>query len=267
MYVMIREGSTEKNLEELLPLVTEKSFPRFFFVTDDRHAQDILHDGDVDGVVRRAIRLGLDPIRAIQMATINPATYFRLRHVGAIAPGYLANIVVLDSLADFRVHSVYHRGLLVVREGRPLFEPSVTAAGRLKHTVNIRPFGVKHLRLRAKKDGMMPVIEVVPGQVITRKKLAQVTVRDGVVVSDPGKDILKLVVVERHRASGRIGIGLVSGFGLQKGAMASSVAHDSHNIVAVGVDDADIYAAVKEIERMQGGLVVVAGDEVLAGLA
>jgi len=266
MHIMIREGSTEKNLEALLPLVTDRTWPRCLFVVDDRHAGDILHDGDIDAVVRKAIKLGLEPVRAIQLATINAASYFRLDRLGAVAPGYFANLIVLKRLADFQVDEVFYRGRLVAREGKLLFSLSQVAGERLTHTVNIKPFSVKDLRLRVKTE-IQTVIEVVPGQIITRKKLLKAQVVDGLIVADTSRDILKAVVVERHKASGRIGRGLVTGFGLKKGALASSIAHDSHNIVAVGVDDNDIYAAVKAIEQMQGGLAAVTDGKILASLA
>jgi adenine deaminase len=266
MHVMIREGSTEKNLEALLPLVTDKTYRRCFFVVDDRSGADILQDGDIDAVVRQAIRLGLDPVRAIQMATINAATYFRLDKLGAIGPGYHANLIVIESLPDFRVDMVFHRGRLVAQGGKPLFSLSPARGNRLTHTVNVKPFSVDALKLRASGE-MQPVIEVIPGQIITRKKFLKVNVAGGFVLADTSADVLKAVVVERHRATGRIGVGMVTGFGLKKGALASSIAHDAHNIVAVGVSDNDIFAAVKEVERLQGGLAAVADGNVLASLA
>ena len=266
MHVMIREGSTEKNLEDLLPLVTDKTWQRCFFVVDDRSCVDILRDGDIDAVVRKAIRLGLDPVRAIQMATINTAGYFRLEGLGAVAPGYFANLIVLDSLADFQVKMVFYRGRMVARDGKPLFELRKPGVSRLTHTVNIKPFTVDALKLRAKGD-KQPAIEIIPGQIITRKKQVKVSVRGGLVQPDTDRDILKAAVVERHQATGNIGLGLVTGFGLKRGALASSTAHDSHNIVAVGTNDDDIFAAVKEVERLQGGLVVAVGGKVLGSLA
>ena len=149
MYVMIREGSSEKNLEALLPLVTDKTYPRCLFVVDDRHAEDILHDGDIDAVVRKAIRLGLDPVRAIQMATINAATYFRLDRLGAVAPGYFANFIILDNLKDFQVKEVYYQGKKVAENGKPLFKLPKPPANKLNHTVNIKPFTIDKLKLKA----------------------------------------------------------------------------------------------------------------------
>ncbi len=266
MYVMIREGSSEKNLEALLPLVTDKTYPRCFFVVDDRHAEDILHDGDIDAVVRKAIKLGLDPVRAIQMATINTANYFRLDKLGAIAPGYYANFIVFDNLKDFRVKAVYYRGQKVAENGKPVFSLPPAPANRLNRSVNIKPFSLNALRLKATGEQTL-AIEIVPGQIITRKKQVKVSTRDGYIMPEPARDILKVAVIERHKATGNIGLGLVTGFGIKRGALASSTAHDSHNIVAVGASDEDIYVAVKELERLQGGLVVTAGGKVLGSLA
>ncbi len=266
MFVMIREGSSEKNLDALLPLVTDKTYKRCLFVVDDRSCVDLLKDGDIDAVVRKAIRRGLDPVRAVQLATINPAEYFRLSGLGAVAPGYQANLIVISDLADLRMDMVFYHGKLVAREGKPLFRADKPQGRELPGTINIKPFSIGALKLAASRDAR-PVIEIVPGQIITRKRWAEVSVRDGFVMPDISRDILKLAVVERHKATGNIGVGLVNGFGLKQGALASSIAHDSHNIVAVGTNDEDIFAAVKEIERLRGGLVATAQGKVLASLA
>ncbi|MBN1176820.1 MAG: adenine deaminase [Dehalococcoidales bacterium] len=266
MYLMIREGSTEKNLEALLPLVTDMTYKRCLFVVDDRHGVDILRDGDIDAVVRKAIKLGLDPVRAIQLASINTADYFRLDGLGAVASGYFANLIVLDDLHDFKVNTVFYRGKTVAVDGRPLFESYRPAGGRLTDTVNVKPFRVNNLKLKASGEER-PVIEVIPGQIITRRKQMKVSVKDGLVMPDTGRDIIKAVVVEKHHATGNIGIGMVTGFGLKRGAIASSTAHDSHNIVAVGATDGDIYAAVIEIERLKGGQTAVAGGKVIGSVA
>jgi len=260
MWLMLREGSSEKNLEALLPLVTDKTFQRCMFVVDDRSCLDLLKDGDIDGVVRKAIRLGLDPVRAIQLATINPAEYFRRQGLGAVAPGYMANLIVLGDLTQLKIEQVFYRGKPVAKNGEPLF-PTPKASGGLDDTVRIKPFTTEALKFTA-SGGNEPVIEVIPGQIITRKKMEKIRA-----VPDLERDILKLVVVERHRATGNIGVGLVGGFGLKRGALASSIAHDSHNIIAVGASDGDIFTAIKEIERLKGGLVAAAGGKVLASLA
>lgn len=266
MRLMIREGSSEKNLEALLPLVSDGNYHRCMLVVDDRNALDVLREGDVDAVVRKAIRLGLDPVRAIQMATLNVAEYFRLEGLGGIAPGYFANMLVLRDLEGLDIAEVYYRGELVAQDGKANFSAPLPSNEWIKHTVNVKPFDVGRLSLAAGAAETFPVIEIIPGQIVTRRRDEKPSRSNGSIVADTERDLLKLVVVERHKATGNIGVGLVGGFGMKRGALATSVAHDSHNIVVVGVDDADIYAAVKEVERNQGGLCVVAGGEVLASL-
>ncbi|MCJ7668895.1 MAG: adenine deaminase [Dehalococcoidia bacterium] len=264
MYLMIREGSSEKNLDALLPLVTDNTYKRCFFVVDDRSCSDLLREGDIDAVVRKAIDRGLEPVRAIQMATINAAEYFRLHDRGAIGPGYMANLITITDLAKLSIDMVFYQGKLVAREGKLLFPPPPVTL-ELKGTVRIKPPMGKSLKIAA-ADETYPVIEIVPGQIVTKKAVEKIKVVDGAVMSDVERDILKLVVVERHKASGNIGLGLVKGFGLKKGALASSVAHDSHNIIAVGANDLDILKAIEEINRLQGGLVVCSNLEILASL-
>jgi adenine deaminase len=264
MYLMIREGSSEKNLDALLPLVTNNNYKRCFFVVDDRNCSDLLWEGDIDAVVRKAIDRGLEPIRAIQMATINAAEYFRLHDRGGIGPGYIANLITINDLAKLDIDMVFYQGKLVAKQGKPLFPlPPITL--ELKDTVRIKPPMGKSLKIAA-VDKTYTVIEIVPGQIVTKKAVEKMRVVDGAIMPDVERDILKLVVVERHRASGNIGVGLVKGFGLKNGALASSVAHDSHNIIAVGTNDFDILKAIEEINRLQGGLVVCANLEILASL-
>lgn len=266
IHLMIREGSSEKNLEELLPLVSDDTYPRCMLVVDDRTCLDLLRDGDMDAVVRKAIQHGLDPIRAIQLATINPADYFRMEGLGAVAPGYWANLIVVADLREFRVESVYYQGRLVAQDGVPLFDAFTPRSRAVRNTVTVRPFGVERLKLPY-RGGTFPVMQVVPGQIITIRHDETPKVEDGLIVSDTERDLLKAVVIERHHATGNIGIGLAKGFGLKRGAIASSVAHDSHNIEVVGVTDEDIYVAAQEVIRMQGGLAVVADGQVLGSLA
>jgi adenine deaminase len=265
MYLMIREGTTEKNLEELLPLVDDYTAPRCMFVVDDRSCRDLQQDGDVDAIVRKAIALGLEPVRAIQLVTINPAVCFGLRGLGTIAPGYRAHLIVADNLRDLRPRQVYFSGRLVAEDGRPLFEERARPDARLTHSFRIKGLSPESFRLPA-VGTRYPVIEIVPGQIITRHAIEEVRRQDGLILPDPERDILKLAVVERHQGSGRVGVGLVRGFGLKRGALASSYAHDSHNIVVAGAGDADMYEAAREVERMQGGLAVVAERRVVASL-
>ena len=265
MHLMIREGSSEKNLDALLPLVTDKSYKRCLFVVDDRSCSDLLHEGDIDAVVRKAIHNGLEPVRAIQLATINAAEYFRLYDRGGIAPGYTANLITITDFSQLEIDMVFYKGQLVAREGSPLLPPPETSATELSDTIRIKPFNIEALRLTTEREDF-PVIEIVPGQIITRNRIEKVKTQHGVAVPDIEKDILKLVVVERHKASGNIGLGLVKGFGLRRGALASSIGHDSHNIIAAGTNDPDILAAIKEVERLHGGLVVCIDGEISAAL-
>jgi adenine deaminase len=275
MYLMIREGSSEKNLDTLLPLVTDNTYKRCFFVVDDRSCSDLLREGDIDAVVRKAISRGLEPVRAIQMATINAAEYFRLHDRGAIAPGYIANFITITDLTRLEIDTVFYKGKPVAKQGKPLFLPPPVTL-ELKDTVRLKSPTGKSLKIplpRRERLGegetleeSYPVIEIIPGQIVTKKAVEKIKVVDGAVMPDVERDILKLVVVERHKASGNIGLGLVKGFGLKKGALASSVAHDSHNIIAVGTNDLEILKAIEEINRLQGGLVVCADLEILASL-
>ena len=266
MYLMIREGSQAKNLDTLLPLVTDNTYKRCLFVTDDRTCSDLLRDGDIEAVVRKAIQRGLDPVRAIQMTTINPAEHFRLYRIGAVAPGYVANLIVISDLHRFQVDMVFCRGKLVAKDSQPLFSAPLLADPELTHTVNVKPFAAEALKIPAKGE-TSPVIEIIPDQVLTKRTDERAKVEQGFIEPDIERDILKLVVVERHKATGNIGLGLVKGFSLKKGALAISIAHDSHNIVVVGTNDQDILLAVKEIERLQGGVVAAVEGQILGSLA
>ena len=264
MHIMLREGSAAKNLRDLLPLVTAKNAGRFLFVSDDRHPADLLSQGHIDFMVRTAVEQGLEPILALQMASINAARYFGLPHLGAIAPGYRADMAILDSLESLRPVKVIKDGVLVAEGGRlcvPL-KPAGVAGGR---RMNIAPLGPASFRIAA-GEGPARVIGVVDGQIVTRSLSLEPRVEEGFVVSDTGRDILKMAVVERHRGTGNIGRGLVQGFGLACGALATSVAHDSHNIAVVGVSDEDMLAAVRAVQQMGGGLVALAEGRTLARL-
>lgn len=262
MYVMIREGTTEKNLKELLPLVTDSTASRCLLVVDDRSPADLLDDGDIDGVVRKAVALGLDPIRAVQLVTINAATCFQLTGTGAIAPGYRADLIVTDDLQRLNVAQVYVNGELVAEDGAALFSAPAEIDPLLTRSVNVRPLTRDSFALPA--AARYPVIEIVPGQIFTARRMEDARIEGGRIVSDVERDILKLAVIERHHASGRAGVGLVKGFGLKRGAIASSYAHDSHNVIVVGANDEDMLEAVRRIESMQGGLTVIDGGRALA---
>jgi len=266
MYLMIREGSVEKNLETLLPLVTDKTYKRCFFVIDDRSCADLMRYGDMDDVVRRAISLGLEPARAIQLATINCAEYFKLEGVGAIGAGYRANMIVFKDIKDIKVEKSFYNGQLVAQNGCTLVKEAGQSSVDIVSTVNIKNIGLQELEMKGDNENY-PVIGIVSGQIITDKLEEKIKIdKAGNVKTDTDADILKLVVVERHHGTGNIGRALVKGFGLQRGALASTIAHDSHNIIAVGVADKDILVAIKELERIGGGLCVVVDGEVKGNL-
>lgn len=265
LMIMIREGSSEKNLRELLPLVTDATYPRICFASDDRDCHDLLEVGHVDDILRRAIAGGLDPVRAIRMATWNAASYWRLLETGAVAPGYLANLVVLDDLESVSVAKTFYRGKLVAENGAMVAAiPASEPPAELLHTVNVAPVRLSQLAVAA--DAVSQGVEVVPGQIVT--KLIDVTpaTKGDLAVSDTGQDLLKLACVERHHATGRTGTGFVHGFGLRRGALASTIAHDAHNIIAVGASDEDMLAAIAAVAESQGGLAVVADGQILAHL-
>jgi adenine deaminase len=266
MMIMIREGTSAKNLEALVPLVNRKNSRRFCLVTDDLHPEDLLEKGHLDHVLRKAVRLGLDPLTALQMVTLNPAEFFRLRGRGAVAPGYRADMVVMENLENFSAERVYKDGRLAALHGKNCVfqrkgEEDLPSWPLRIPSLNAETFGIRKQGARAR------VIEVIPGQILTRERIEEVLSVDGWVISDIHKDVLKLMVLERHKGTGRIGRGLVHGFGLQKGALASSVAHDSHNVIAVGVEDLDLFTAVEEVRRMGGGLVAAEGGRILAKAA
>ena len=236
MHIMIREGTTARNLEALLPLVTDKNHTRCSFCTDDRHPEDLLSEGHINSMVKRAIRKGVDPVTAVQMATINTAHYFGLKHIGAIAPGYYADIVIFDNLHDFNIKEVYQKGIKIAENGKYLASPvSASKATYLRGTVNVNWQDI-NFKIKAPKGSpcRARVIGVNKDQIVTNNLTEEITVKDGLAVADTEKDLLKIAVIERHMASGNIGLGFVKGFGMKEGAIASSVNHDSHNIIVVG---------------------------------
>ena len=266
MWIMVREGTTARNLRDLIPLITPKNSRRFLFVTDDRHPKELLEEGHIDSMVRQAIRWGIDPILAIQMATLNSAEYFRLDDLGAIAPGYRADIVTFDHLGRFQIKKVFKNGILVAEDGKMLFPPIRNRKGpRVKGSVRIKPLKKDAFLLRSDQS-LAKIIQLIPGQIVTKKVTKKILLKDGAAHPDIKEDILKIAVVERHKATGNIGIGFVQGFGLKKGAIGSSVAHDSHNLVIVGTNDQDMLKVVEVIQAMRGGLVVVLDGKVLASL-
>jgi adenine deaminase len=264
MHIMIRQGTVARNLKQLLPVVNAKTARRMMWCTDDRHPHDLMQAGHIDAMVREAISEGLDPILALQMATLNPAQYFGLDHLGAIAPGRHADMVVFSNLGSPTIEQVYYRGVQVARDGEILAEIKKPAPISLPLSMNVKMDAIDFSLTAEGKH--MRVIDIIPDQLVTRQRIEPVASRGGMAVSDPSRDLLKIAVVERHTGSGRIGKGFVKGLGLKQGALASSVAHDSHNIIIVGTTDDDMKCALEVVVKMGGGLTVVADRKVLAQL-
>lgn len=266
MHIMVREGTGAKNLADLLPAITDQTWHRMMWCTDDRHPHDILTDGHIDHIVRKAIRLGLDPIMAIRMATLNPARYFGLHHLGAIAPGRRADLVIFSDLQDPRPEAVYAAGRPVAGAGR-FTDPDAAQSAPLPSPGSIMNVPPGSVRFDMPAEGrMVRVIQMVPGQILTGRTVEPAPLRSGTVCADPDRDLLKIAVIDRYSGNGRTGLGLVRGVGLQRGAIASTVAHDAHNIMIIGASDSDMAAALSEIIAMKGGMAVVAEGRVLARL-
>jgi adenine deaminase len=259
MWLLIREASMARNLQALLPLVREFGTNRIAFCTDDRDPEDIAENGHINGMVREAVATGVAPEDAVVLATLNPATWHRLWHLGAIAPGYQADMLLLPDLEHFKPE-------LTLKAGRPVEEiPEPDVPEWVKHTVRNRPVSEADLRIPW-AGGKARVIGLVPDQVVTELREEEPATADGAAVASAGQDLAKIAVIERHLGTGRVGLGFVGGSGLQRGALASTVAHDAHNIVVVGMDDGDMVRAVERLGELGGGIVVVDGGVVKAEL-
>lgn len=266
MYISIREGSAARNLETLVRGVNDKNAHMCLFCTDDKHPEDILNEGHIDHNVRKAIALDIDPVRAIQMATINTARCYKLKDIGAIAPGYDADLVIVDDLTHFNVKSVYKSGVKVAEDKQALFDVSASATEKVEQTVKCEKIEVNQLALPLTSD-VVNVIRITPGSIVTEHAVRRVYLDEhGHFIANPKLDVVKIAVVERHGKTKNIGIGLVENFNLKNGAIATSIAHDSHNIIVVGSNDRDMCLAVNRLVDMEGGIVVTSFDEVKAEL-
>jgi adenine deaminase len=265
MWLLVREGSTERNLTPLLPVIRRLLPSRSVFCSDDITPNHLLRVGHLDAVLRQAVAGGLDAIQAVRMATINAAQCFNLRRHGAIAPGFLADITVVDDLERFTVHRVYKRGTLVARDGELVAPIGAPIPDQGAGTMRMPPLTTESFRL-AGKQGLARVIGIVADQIVTDHLLLPAPFADGYVHTDLERDIAKIAVIERHRGTGRIGLGLIHGFGLRCGALASSVAHDAHNLIVMGMSDDEMLLAARHVTSMGGGVAVVAGGKVLADL-
>ena len=265
--VMLREGTAAKNLKALLPAVNPDTAPYFMFCSDDKIPAELLENGYINDMIRIVVSEGgVSVANALQMATINTARHYNLKDVGAIMPGCKADLLVLDSLNPWVPLQVYKDGRLAYDQGRLVQTGTELDSSDLEHTVNVGELNLDALRLPLATE-MAHVIGLVPYQIVTKKATLPVKRVDGCAVSDIENDVLKLAVFERHRATGNVGLGLVKGFGLKRGALASTVAHDSHNLIVIGTNDEDMLAAARELQRIGGGICIADGGEITASLA
>ena len=264
MTIFIREGTATRNLIPLLPLITPENHGSICFCTDDRIPADLIDKGSIDDMIRTAIARGIDPMTAIRMGTINTARYFGLKKHGAVAPGRYADLIVFSDLRNFVPEQVYRGGQLAAEAGEMVLERQRKRRSELRRTLNIK-LDALDFSIPAKGD-RIHIIGSVKDQVVTEHLIDRASLVDGFAVSDVERDILKFVMVERHQASGNVGKGFIQGFGLKRGAIAGTVAHDHHNLAVIGVDDISMKQAVRAILEMDGGLVAVDGHQVLARL-
>ncbi len=262
--IFIREGTATRNLKPLLPLVTEANHGALCFCTDDRIPADLIDQGSIDYMIRIAIAAGIDPLLAIRMGSSNTARHFGLKKYGAVAPGKYADLVVVDDLRDFRPDQVYRGGVLVAEKGEMVAEAGKPRRVDLRGTVNL-PATSLDFALPAMSERIR-VIGAITDQVATEHLVERAKIVNGCAVSDVQRDILKFAMLERHRASGKLGLAFIKGFGLERGAIAGTVAHDHHNLAVIGADDNSMQAAVRAIADMGGGLVAVDGERILAAL-
>ncbi|MFW6319669.1 MAG: adenine deaminase, partial [Bacillota bacterium] len=265
MFVHLREGSQTRNVRDLLPGITNENSHRILFCTDDKHPEDIIREGHINYNVNLAIDYGIDAIRAIQMATINTGVAYKLNNVGAIAPGYKADFFFSKSLAKVDPFVVYKDGEKVAEDNSPLFETTVYKEAALCDTIHI---DVSQLDFRLPlKSNTVYAIGIVKNNITTTKETVEVDIKDGQYQHNPKTDLLKIAVIERHRNTNQMGIALLKGFGLKNGAIAMSIAHDSHNIIVVGDSDQAMLTAVSKLNDIHGGIVVVKGNTVAHTLA
>jgi adenine deaminase len=265
MHLLVREGSTERNLEHIIGLVTPENSANCSFATDDKLPGDLVREGHIDHSIRKAISFGVPPVTAIQMGTINTARYYRLKNHGAIAPRFWADFIVMDYLEKMSILRVYKKGKLIAENGRYIGE-KLLEVPQPRSTMNLSYRTPEDFELKSNGAKKIRVIEIVPHQIVTKEAIEAPKIDNEKIAADPSRDILKLVVVERHRATGNVGVGFVRGFGLQRGALGSTVAHDAHNIVVVGTTDGDIIAAVQALEKMRGGQVAIVDGKVEVAL-
>jgi adenine deaminase len=264
MYIFLREATNARNLKSLLPYVTPENADRICFCTDDRQPADLLEEGHIDFMLRTAIAEGIPPMTAFRMATLNPSEYFHLHDRGAIAPGRRADLMIFADLQTPVAEMVYRGGQLVAKDGEMLPWERQVRRSILRSSMNV-DWSKVDLTINA-EGKQVRLIGAIPGQLLTENIIEEAPYDNGQVVADPDRDILKMAVIERHLATGNIGKGLVRGIGLKRGAIASTIAHDHHNIVVIGADDQSMLMAIQAVAQTRGGMVAVDGNTVLSKL-
>jgi len=267
MYVLMREGSAAHDLSALLSGVTEGNSGRCMFCTDDRQPEDILKSGHIDNHLRMAVERGVDPITAVQMATINSAQCFRLYDIGAVAVGYQANFAIVDNLKDFKVSEVYYKGTLVAKDGKVVFPAVKEDISPVSGMLNVKPFDIASLKLKLSSD-IARIMSLKAHSLVTEKVQRKIfRDKDNYFEYHSDLDIIKLAVIERHNATGNIGLGLVENFKLKNGAIATTIAHDSHNMIVIGDNDSDMYKCINELIKTGGGITMCSAGKILDTLA
>ncbi len=264
MYILIREGSATKDLAKLIGVVNKDNLSRVLFCTDDKHPEDLINEGSIDYNIKLAIKSGVDPVDAISIASLNPAICYNLKGKGAIAPGYDADLVVIDNLEDFNILNVYKKGKLVAENNKALFDSEPYLPDYMKNSVLIRELNKERIQIRMDSN-LARVIKVIPSSILTEESIKEVNVQDGY-FQFSNEDVLKIVVVERHKNTGNVGLGLIENMKIKNGAIGSTIAHDSHNMIVVGDNDEDILLVVEELVKIGGGIALGSKGKILKSL-
>ena len=270
MYVLIREGTVAKNLKELIKATSIANSRRVCLCTDDKHIDDLIENGSIDNSIKMVIEYGLKPETAIQMSTLNTAECYGLKHKGAIAPGYIADFLILDELNTFKINSVYKNGNLVVKENKLInIDENDSIIINIKNSVNLPPLSKESFKIDIKEKSILNVIEIIPNKLESnhlRININEVAINDEF-TSSTALDLLKVAVIERHNATGNIGLGILKGLNIKEGAIATTIAHDSHNMIVCGSTDSDMLFAVEELKKIKGGIIVVKNKTILASIS
>lgn len=266
MYVLIREGTVAKNLKELIKVASIKNSRRLCFCTDDRHIDDLILNGSIDSSIRYAIKAGLNPETAIQMASLNSAECYKLNDLGAIAPGYKADFIILNNLENFQIQSVYKDGQLVADNGILVKNNIPTPKIKTTNSLNIKDLLKDKLDITLYNKSIINVIKVIPNKLETIHLREPISSPSNKFIADIEKDLLKVAVIERHKGTGNVGVGIINGMELKSGAIATTIAHDSHNLIVVGTNDSDMLFATEKLKEIGGGIIVVENGKVLSSI-